>query len=457
MEARLLLIEDEQNILDYGHVAGHSVRRNGSMKGWRRWLLAGALAAGCLPGTAQASVEVDMLLDKLVEKGVLSRQEAADLRSEMAEHREAANPQLAKGSPPESARDWTWKGDIRLRDEARNRVGTGNDNHRQRIRFRYGFEGRVNDQLKVTGRMATGNTTDPVSTNQSFDTFFTKKTVVLDLANAEYTPEIPGLSKVSLIGGIMEGPLWTVSQLVWDSDLSWDGAAVKLSRELGPATLFSNAGVFSLDTDETEAASLWVIQGGAAIQPFAEAEPEVLKNLKLTTALAYHDYRNTANSAKAGTDPITRAADNTAAAYDFNQLNPSLELASVVGGYPVSLFTDWAHNTSVTGSSSDDGYVFGLKIGKASSPFFSFADGLNLKSGWEAGYYYERIEQDAAFDEFVDSDFGGGGTNRKGHVWWLTLAALKSSTMGFKYSAAGQVKGAKAGENRAQVDWITKF
>ena len=416
----------------------------------RRWLLVAAMVVSCLPGAAfAASSEVDILLDKLVEKGVLTNVEAGLIRREIAETKETRNKELAKEIVPDSARNWKWKGDIRLRDEIRNRVGTGNDNHRQRIRFRYGVEAKVNDELKVTARIATGSTTDPISTNQSFDTFFTKKTIVLDLANLEYSPTIPWFSKTQLVGGIMENPMWTVTPMVWDADLSWDGAAIKLTKDIGPVTLFTNNGVFALDTDETEAASLWVTQGGVAVTPFPDMEDEIFKNLKMTAALAYHDYVNTSTSAKAGTDPLTREADNINAS-DFNQLNPSVELSSKVAGYPVSFFGDWVHNTAVRGHTNDNGFAVGMKLGKATVPW-------SLKNGWEGGYFFERLEQDAAFDEFVDSDFGGGGTNRRGNVWWLTLATLKNSTVGAKFFTSEQIKGAKAGEDRIQLDWITKF
>ncbi|MBI2093535.1 MAG: putative porin [Candidatus Omnitrophica bacterium] len=408
------------------------------------------LSIGAVAQMALAASEVDILLDKLVDKGILSNVEAGLIRREIAETKESRNKQLAKEIVPESARNWKWKGDIRLRDEFRNRTGTGTDAHRQRIRFRYGLEGKVSDQLKVTARLATGNTSDPISTNQSFDTFFTKKTIVLDLANLEYMPEVPGISKVALVGGIMENPLWTVSPMVWDGDLSWDGGAFKVSQGAGPATFFANGGLFSLDTDETESAALWVAQGGASFQPFSDAEDEFLKNLKLTGALAYHDYRNVANSSKAGTDPITREADNTSATKDFNQLNPSIELASMVAGYPLSFFGDWVHNTS-TSSEDNDGFAVGLKLGKAKTPW-------SFKDGWEAGYFFERLEADAAFDEFVDSDFGGGGTNRRGNAVWLTLATLKNSTLGAKYFfKQNSLRGAKANEERIQLDWVTKF
>lgn len=428
------------------------------MDRWQRMIAAGLVALSCCAEAAWASVEVDMLLNKLVDKGVLTKQEASELRGEMAEYKDAANKQLAKEIVPEHARNWKWKGDIRLRDEIRNRVGTGNDSHRQRIRFRYGVEGKVSDELKANFRLATGTPAtsgvsgnpDPISTNQSFDTNFAKKSILLDLANLEYTPSIPGISKMTLVGGIMESPLWTVTPMVFDGDLSWDGFAAKMTQELGPATVFANNGAFLLDTDESEPGSLWVTQGGVSLKPFADAEAETLKNLKFTGAVGYYDYRNIINASKAGTDLLTREADNTAGLKDLNLLNPTFEIASTLVGYPVAAFGDWVHNTATSGSGGKDGFAIGGKIGKAATPW-------SLKNGWEAGYFFERLEEDAAFDEFVDSDFGGGGTNRYGHAYWVNLAVLKNSTLGVKYLTSKQLTGGKAGENRAQIDWVTKF
>ncbi len=412
---------------------------------------------GLWPGIAWAMSDVEVLMNKLVEKGILTSTDAAQIRQEIAQVSAAHSTSVATTSPlsPDRAPAWQWNGDLRLRDEMRNQIGTGSDSHRQRIRFRYGFEGQVTDQLKVVGRMATGTSTDssspdPISTNDSFDDFFRKKPIHLDLAYAEYAPVVPGFSTVQLVGGIMENPLWTVTPMVWDGDLSWDGFAAKVRQSVGESlVLFSNNGVFLLDSDESEPSSLWVTQGGMSVTPFPGAEQDLLKHLKLTGALAYHDYRNVANAGKAGTDPIARESDNTAAAMDFNQLNPSVEVASQLGSIPMALFGDWVHNTS-SSTEGNDGFAIGIKVGKAKTPW-------SLTEGWEVGYLFERLEQDAAFDEFVDSDFGGGGTNRLGNVFWLTLATLKHSTLGLKYFASEEVRGTKAGENRAQIDWLTRF
>lgn len=436
------------------------------MRGWRRWVAVGLLAASCLPGVARAESEVDILLDALVEEGTITPVKAGQIRRQIAESKEARNKQLAKELVPDSARNWKWKGDIRLRNETRNReqhaANQPNlDTNRQRIRFRYGAEGKVNDALKVAFRLATGSTSDPLSTNQSFDVNFNKVAINLDLANVEYSPVVAGVSKVALIGGIMENPLWSVGPLVFDGDLSLDGVAVKLANELGPATLFTNNGIFVLDTDEGEASSLWMTQVGASLAPFPDAEREVLKSVKLTGALAYQDYRNTALSGtnKFGTDPLTRENQNTASVSDFNQFNPSLELASQWGGIPFSLYGDWVHNASAA-SALNNGIQVGFKVNKATVPW-------SLRKGWEGGYYYQRLAADAAYDEFVDSDILDGGTNNRGYVFWVTLATLKNSTLGAKYYVAQQlenrvvsgVTGAqgKDHEDRLQVDWVSKF
>ena len=431
-----------------------------------RWLLARAVVLGCGSGAAWAESEVDILLNKLVEKGVLSGIEAGQIHREITETKEARNKQIASEIVPDSARNWKWKGDLRLRNEYRNQEGTGTARNRQRIRFRYGFEGKVTDQLKVNARIATGTSStggtggDPVSTNQSFDTNFVKKGINLDLANLEYTPEVPGLTQMKLIGGMTETPFWSVSPLVFDLDVSYDGAAMKISQMEGPITLFTNNGLFSLDTDETEPAALWITQAGVSVAPFADSENETLKNFKVTGALAYQDYMNVTTAAKAGTDIIARENQNSSRATDFNQFNPNVEVASIVAGMPVSLYGDWVHNTSAP-SEDNDGFQVGVKVNKAITPW-------SLKYGWEAGYYFQQLQRDAEFDEFADSDFNDGGTNNHGHVFWITLATLKNSTFSVKYFIASELEkvfisgrptapDGKDHEDRIQVDWVTKF
>ena len=421
------------------------------MRAVRRWLLAGALALGGLPGAAWAEGEVDILLKKLVEKGVLSSGEAGEIRQEIRQTKETRNQELAKEIVPDSLRTWTWAGDLRLRHEYRNQTGSGQDVNRDRIRFRYGFNAKVSDDLRVGARLATGSTTNPVATNQTFDTAFNRKNFFLDRAYVEYGPRIPGLDEFRLSGGIIENPFWTVGQLVWDDDLSFDGAAVHLAKAAGPVTLFTNGGVFFLQTDITEAATLWSAQGGVSAAPWAEAAGEPLKSLKATAALAYHDYKNVTNPLSESTALATAGGlkGNTSGIADINILNPTFELAGAYGDIPLGLFGDFAHNTALA-SSNNNGFQIGVRAGKARVPF-------DAAKGWEAAYYFERLEPDAVLGAFTDSDLANGGTNHRGQVWLVKLAVLKNSTMQFKYLSGQELKGAKNHVDTLQADWMTKF
>ena len=434
------------------------------MNSWRQWVVAGVFVVGGLSEVASAESEVDILLNKLVEKGVLSDVEAGQIRREVSESKETRNKALAKEIVPDSARNWKWGGDIRLRNENRNRTGSGTNINRQRIRFRYGFEAKVADDLKVGARFATGSATEPVSTNQSFNNAFNRNNFFLDRAFVEYSPEIPGLDKTVFTGGIMERPFWVVGPLVWDDDLSFSGASLKLEKKLIPqATFFSTSGIFPLQTDVTEAANIWATQGGVALKPFDSAENELLKHLKVTTALAYYDYQNVTNPfsendafAQAGgastqTPASPSAAQlkgNTAGVADFNLLNPTFEVASQYRDVPCSLFGDLVHNTAV--SASNNGFHIGVRLGKARVPF-------DLLKGWEGGYFFQRLAPDATFGPYTDGDFGNGGTNHRGHVWWVTLATMKNSSVQLKYFTTKELKGAKNHADTFQADWVTKF
>ena len=417
---------------------------------WGLWCLTGMLAISGFPGVAHASSEVGILLDKLVQKGILTQQEADDVRREVVETKEARTKALAKEVVPEWARNWQWGGDIRLREEYRNQTGSGANVNRQRIRFRLGLDATVTPALKVGARLATGSSTDPVATNQSFSTSFNRVSFLLDRAYVAYTPELPGLDQFKLTGGIIENPFWTVGELVWDEDLNFDGAAAHMEKTVGPAKLFVNGGVFSLQTDITEAASLWSIQGGGSVQPFTQFTTEVLNNFTVTGALAYHDYKNVTNPLSESTALTTAGGlkGNTSGLQDLNLLDSTFQIASQVSEVPWKLSWDWVHNTAV--ARGNNGFQLGVGVGKAKKPF-------NLKQGWEAGYSFERLEPNATFGAFTSSDFGGGGANHLGSVWWVKLAMLKNSQCGVKYYSTQEVKRPKNHEDRFQADWITKF
>ncbi len=422
------------------------------MRHWIRSLMIGTLVVGALPLRVYASSEMDLLLNKLIEKGILTNGEATTIRQEVVTQAQetTAKAPASQDTLPNSSRNWKWAGDFRLREEYRNRTGTGQDVNRQRLRFRYGFDAQAADALKVGARLATGNTTSPISTNQSLNVSFNHVNILLDRAYAEWSPAVPGLNECKFTGGIIANPFWTVGQLVWDEDLNFQGGAVHLAKNVGPVTFFTNDGVFSLQNDVSEAAALWSTQSGVIYKPFADSREEVVKNLKFTGTVAYHDYQNVTRTNGKNTALATAGGSlgNSANLKDVNLLNPALEIASQYQGVPFSGYTDYVHNTGA--AVKNNGFQIGLKLNKATVPW-------DLKKGWEAGWYFERLESDATLGAFTDSDFGNGGTNHLGNAYWFKLAALKNSIISFKYFNTRQVVGSKNRADTAQVDWVTSF
>lgn len=416
---------------------------------WKRSVLVVALMAMSLPGIAQSS-EVEILMNKLVERGILSSVDAEAIRTEIAQSKTENNTQLAKDIVPQWTQRISLGGDLRLRNEYRDR-SNNSDGNRQRIRFRLGMKADVSPELQVGARFVTGSapgdlneSSDPVSTNQTMSDTFAKKNFNLDHAYVRYSPETP-LGSVKAWGGLFDNPFLGTS-LVWDQDLSFAGAAIQLSHGWGPVAVVANSGIFPIDSDGfgVDNPALFGVQGGLIVTPELKTNLEVIDHLKVTSVLSYYDYTNSVKNPLVNTQ-----GGNTASAEDFNEVNPYLEVSSMVfGGMPVSFWTDFVNNTAAPEQAT--GYQFGLKLNQAKTPW-------SLTDGWEVGYFYERLDAEAAFDGFVDSDFGGGGTNHQGNVWWVNVATLKNSTAGLKFFHAKEVKGAKNHEDRIQMDWATKF
>ncbi len=162
-----------------------------------RNLLAAAVIL-CFACTTAWAGEIDLLVNKLVEKGVLSQGEAQQLITETKEEVRKQNAEGKNESLPKWIQTTKFSGDVRIRYQGETKTGS---KHRDRGRFRlrYGFESKPNDQMKVGFRMASGEnkTSGPeqTSTNQSFTNTFQNKHVWIDQAYVEYSP----FSKTDLV------------------------------------------------------------------------------------------------------------------------------------------------------------------------------------------------------------------------------------------------------------------
>ena len=121
-------------------------------------------------------------------------------------------------------------GDIRLRGEdifqdcpacvTRNRA---------RLRVRFGVDGRLNENFMGGFALATGSLGDPTSANETFSSFFDRKTIALDRGFVTFNPV--AARWLSLTGGKF-AYTWARTSLTLDPDINPEGFDQKFSWDL---------------------------------------------------------------------------------------------------------------------------------------------------------------------------------------------------------------------------------
>ncbi|HKS71723.1 MAG TPA: putative porin [Terriglobales bacterium] len=116
-------------------------------------------------------------------------------------------------------------GDIRVRGESSIQDNI-QDRNRARVRVRFGFDGKLNEDFIGGVAIATGSLGDPTTTNETLSGFFDRKTIGLDKAFITYNPVRHGW--FSATGGKF-AYLWQRTSVTGDPDLNPEGFDVKLS------------------------------------------------------------------------------------------------------------------------------------------------------------------------------------------------------------------------------------
>jgi len=276
--------------------------------------------------------------------------------------------------------------------------------------------------------------------------------------------------------GKMANPFFVLysGDVVWDADVNPEGFAENLNGS--PAdrvTLFLNAGQFVLNEAGSDNHDQWLFgqQVGVTVEP--------QDSLKTTLAVADYSYINIDHPNTVGaTTPCglgqnptqqgnTRVAcpvgTGTYLFNRYNVLDVTAEVNAKAGPIPVAVMGDYVRNmantTTVGGTATgNEGYQVGLIVGKA-------ADAHT----WEAAYFYKVVQTDATLADISDSDFGSGGTARRGHIVWGAYNLTKYLQMKVKYfttKSIAPVATAQSGcnaatgcgdINRLQADVEVKF
>jgi hypothetical protein len=133
-----------------------------------------------------------------------------------------------------------FNGDVRIRGENYTQDGVP-DRNRARIRARFGFDGKLNEDFTAGIYLATGSLGDPTTTNETFTNFFDRKTIGLDRGFITYNPVAHNW--LSLTGGKF-AYLWQRTSVTGDPDLNPEGFNQRFSFNFsGPVKNFTIHGI----------------------------------------------------------------------------------------------------------------------------------------------------------------------------------------------------------------------
>ncbi|BAN36624.1 hypothetical protein SCD_n02825 [Sulfuricella denitrificans skB26] len=396
------------------------------------------------------------------------------------------------GSLPDWVGRFKWSGDVRLRYQndlfqkdntspanlalfGINVNNTTEDRERMRVRVRLNADIKIADDWKAGLRLSTGNTTDPVSTNQTMGNSFNKYTVVFDRAFLKYDP----YRWLSVSGGRMPNPWFSPTDLVWDKDLNFDGLAATLKPQLSDSlTGFFTAGAFPVQevesSDTVLAKSKWLYGAQAGVEWVSTD----MSKLKL--GVGFYKYSHIAGQPNLIngshvydlTAPQTRQKGNSMFLID----NPTDKLAALAANYHELNLTgmyDWAAfdpvHVVVTGDyvknlgfdrqeilqrtgldiqPRTEGYMTKVMLGMPE---------IKNEGEWQTYLGYKHLERDAVLDAFADSDFHLGGTDTKGFFIGGSYGIAKNTSIGLRYMSADQIDGPPLAIDVLQVDLNAKF
>lgn len=390
-------------------------------------------------------------------------------------------------------------------------INTQIDRQRLRERVRLGLDARVTESVRATFRLSTGNTSDPVSTNQTLGNTGGRYAVVLDQGYLKYDfTDFDGQNFLTLSGGRMPNPFFG-SELVWDADLNFEGVAATYRNPLkfggdlydrveNDRQLFLTVGAFPIQEVELSKRDKWLYGGQLGF------EKSMLSQTKATIALGYYRFSNITGQAQT---TLNEYNNRTAAfsapgfaqrgniyfdinsevplspeqrksiyalAADYHELNltASLDLATFAP-YHVIVTADYVRNLGYDEAAVKErthGVCYRSGLQAAGSQLDSCVAakvqgyGLRVAIGWphisKYGDWritgeYRSLQRDAVLDAFADSDFHLGGTDARGWTLNGEFGLRDNTWVSVKWLTADAIDNAALGVDVLQVDLNAKF
>jgi hypothetical protein len=194
-----------------------------------------------------------------------------------------------------------WTGDVRVRGESFFQKYSGctlcNDRNRARIRVRFGFEGKLNDDFIAGVSLATGTLGDPTTTNETLTNNFDRKTIALDRGYITYKPV--ALPWFSATAGKF-AYTWARTSVTFDPDINPEGFVEKFSKDFDRAPIVKNVNLQFMqllynEATGTSSKSLGIAGGGHdsfAVGGQIGGRLQPLKFWTLTPSFTILNFRN---------------------------------------------------------------------------------------------------------------------------------------------------------------------
>jgi Putative porin len=431
------------------------------------WIVAVATFLGSAIARAQDN---GALLDLLVKKGLITDQEAEDVRADLVKESAATSAGKWKLSTPLT--ELELYGDARLRYEIRtaeagppDTISTPGDNT-QRNRFRYrlriGLRGTLVDDWFFGLRLETS--TNPRSTNITFGDDssvngpFSKDSDRISVGQAYFGYR--GVRDLTLVAGKMQNPFITTS-MVWDPDINPEGMAEQWKHTFnlsfgggsgGGAGSYSKDGKTVASTATTSEPHKISIDVFANFGQFIydDTNPEnpigpqpdnvpnrdafllgwqigakinFTKDIYLQLAPTLYNYTGTGDSFNTHFvgDPTFLDASGTKITPNQTGVNSLLifdmpaEFGWKFGELPMRLFGDFAVNfdgddrAAAAGHPDKGDQRYAYEIGLAVGK-------LKEKRDWQLSAWYQHVDQFALDPNLVDSDIFDSRVNMEGFV-----------------------------------------
>ncbi len=394
------------------------------------------------------------------------------------------------------------------------------DRNRARLRARLGAEILLGEGFTGGIRLATGESSSPVSTNQTLGGGggnFSKYAIWLDRAFLSYDagPGNGDGEELLFLAGRFANPFFA-TDITWDDDIGFDGLAIRGNVRINDrVSTFFTAGAFPIfntdfnfasnQAEKFDSEDRWLYGAQVGINW------KIKDDLTAKVGVSYYDFSNVRGRLSSPFVPLSAAdpGDTDATRAGFSQRgntymplrNITPDAANDFGTRNQFQYYGLAsefRNLTLTGRLDYDRYEtmrlsaigevtknLGFDRGDVASRAFSDGrPGRTLANGpgdfdggdtawnlafqfgrpvlqgfgdWQGVAGYRYVESDAVLDAFTDSDFGGGGTNVKGFHLGAIFALSPNVNTGIRWLSASEVDGPPLRTDTLMFDLNAKF